>query len=96
MPFPKNLFYNNDLWLVVQAVRSEPVSTEFPVKQGKNREFSRISPSKSPNHACNILKSYRFLAQFPKKHNRENFPPNRELIQRSREFSTRIREALEC
>ncbi len=28
--------------LAVQAVSSEPVSAEFPVKQGKNREFSRI------------------------------------------------------
>ncbi len=28
--------------LAVQGVSSEPVSPEFPVKQGKNREFSRI------------------------------------------------------
>jgi hypothetical protein len=39
---PEKPFYNNDLWLVVQAVWSEPVSADFPVKQGKNREFSRI------------------------------------------------------
>ncbi len=30
--------------LVVQGVSSEPVSPEFPVKQGKNREFSQINP----------------------------------------------------
>ncbi len=30
--------------LAVQGVSSEPVSPEFPVKQGKNREFSQISP----------------------------------------------------
>jgi len=30
--------------LAVQAVLSEPVSPEFPVKQGKNREFLRIWP----------------------------------------------------
>ena len=35
-------FYNNYLCLAVQAVSSEPVSADFPVKQGKNREFSRI------------------------------------------------------
>ncbi len=28
--------------LVVRAVSSDPVSPEFPVKQGKNREFSRF------------------------------------------------------
>jgi hypothetical protein len=38
--FPCNI---KDL-LAVQGVLSEPVSPEFPVKQGKNREFSRISP----------------------------------------------------
>ena len=30
--------------LAVQAVSSEPVSADFPVKQGKNREFSQIQP----------------------------------------------------
>ena len=30
--------------LAVQGVSSEPVSPEFPVKQGKNREFSQICP----------------------------------------------------
>ncbi len=44
MPCPETPFYNNDLWLAVQAVSGEPVSPEFPVKQGKNREFSRICP----------------------------------------------------
>ncbi len=48
MPCPEKPFYNNDLWLAVQAVYSEPVSgawvSEFPVKQGKNREFSQINP----------------------------------------------------
>ncbi len=44
MPCPEKPFYNNDLWLAVQAVSSEPVSPEFPVKQGKNREFSQINP----------------------------------------------------
>jgi hypothetical protein len=31
-------------WVVVQAVSSEPVSADFPVIQGKYREFSRIRP----------------------------------------------------
>ena len=30
--------------MVVQGVSSEPVSPEFPVKQGKNREFSQNQP----------------------------------------------------
>ncbi len=30
--------------MVVQGVSSEPVSLEFPVKQGKNREFSQNQP----------------------------------------------------
>ena len=46
MPCPEKPFYNNDLWLAVQAVCCEPVSggwaVKFPVKQGKNREFQRI------------------------------------------------------
>jgi hypothetical protein len=29
--------------LAVQAVSSEPVSADFPVKQGINREFSQFS-----------------------------------------------------
>ncbi len=37
------LFYIKDL-LAVQAVSSEPVSAEFPVIQGKNREFLQIQP----------------------------------------------------
>ncbi len=44
MPYPEKSFYNNDLWLAVQGVSSEPVSPKFPVKQGKNREFSRNQP----------------------------------------------------
>ncbi len=30
--------------MAVQGVSGEPVSPEFPVKQGKNREFSLINP----------------------------------------------------
>ncbi len=44
MPCPEKPFYNNDLWMAVQGVSSEPVSPEFPVKQGKNREFSQNQP----------------------------------------------------
>ena len=55
MLYPEKSFYNNDLRLAVQAVRSEPVSHDFPVKQGKNREFMQISPQKGPRKARNIL-----------------------------------------
>ena len=34
----------NGLEVAVQGVSSEPVSAEFPVKQGKNREFSQNQP----------------------------------------------------
>ncbi len=44
MPYPEKPFYNNDLWLAVQAVSSEPVSADFPVKQGQYREFPQIHP----------------------------------------------------
>jgi hypothetical protein len=33
--------------LVEQAVSSEPVSTEFPVKQGNNREFSVLGSKRT-------------------------------------------------
>ncbi len=42
MPCAEIPFYNNDLWMAVQGVSSEPVSADFPVKQGKNREFWRF------------------------------------------------------
>ena len=55
MLYPENPFYNNDLRLAVQAVWSEPVSTEFPVKQGKNRELLQISPQKGSRKDRNTL-----------------------------------------
>ncbi len=39
---PARLFCDIKDLLAVQAVSSEPVSPEFPVKQGKNREFWRF------------------------------------------------------
>jgi len=39
----------------VEAVSSEPVSAEFPVLQGKYREFSRIG------HVSALLASYKPL-----------------------------------
>ena len=79
----------------MQAVCGELVSADFPVMQGKNREFSRVPPPEGLNQVRNILESCHFLAQFPTKWNREIFRANRELIQRNREFSAGIREALE-
>ena len=64
---------------MVEAVSSEPVSTDFPVKQGKNREIVRISPQKCPNLSDNILISRGILSEFPKEYNREIFQPNREF-----------------
>ena len=39
---PARFFCDIEDLLAVQAVWSEPVSPKFPVKQGKNREFSQI------------------------------------------------------
>ncbi len=41
--------------VVVDAVSSEPVSGEFPDKQGKNREFSQNHPIIRPVDASNTL-----------------------------------------
>ncbi len=57
MPCPEKQLYNNDLWMAVQGVSSEPVSAEFPVKQGKNREFLRIWPEKRNFLANQFVKS---------------------------------------
>jgi hypothetical protein len=75
----------NDL-LAVQGVRSEPVSADFPVKQGKNREISRITPESGPRALHNALIFLLFLAEFPTRWNREFFGRNRELFARNREL----------
>ncbi len=48
MPCPEKPFYNNDLWLAVQGVSSEPVSGAEEAISLLNREktgnFRRINP----------------------------------------------------
>ncbi len=78
--------------MVVQGVSSEPVSAEFPVKQGKNREFSQNHLLIRPIDPSNTLESRVFLVEFPKNRNREYFQRNREFNPRNRELSGRIRE----
>ena len=68
-----------EMRVVVQAVCSEPVSAEFPVKQGKNREFSQNHPLIRPVGRSNRLVSLVFSVEFPKRRNREFFQRNREL-----------------
>jgi hypothetical protein len=58
-------------WVVVDAVSSEPVSGNFPVKQGKNREFLRIWADSRHEAPYKMLNSGHFSSQFPKKLNRE-------------------------
>ncbi len=65
--------------LAVQGVSSEPVSPEFPVKQGKNREFSQNQAVLGRIGCSNELLSHVFLLEFPKHRNREIFQPNREF-----------------
>ncbi len=78
--------------VVVDAVSSEPVSAEFPVKQGINREFSQNHPLIRPVGASNTLVSLAFRVEFPKHRNREFFQRNREFNLRNRELSGWIRE----
>ncbi len=78
--------------VVVQAVRSEPVSAEFPVKQGINREFLRNHPVIRPFLISNTLVSLVYFAKFPKHRNREFFQRNREFNPWNRELSGWIRE----
>ncbi len=73
--------------MVVQAVCCEPVSPEFPVKQGKNREFSRNRPKMASIWRSNDLISQGYLTEFPTKRNREIFRPNRNIKLRNREFT---------
>ncbi len=79
-------------WLAVEAVCSEPVSAEFPVKQGINREFSQNHPIIRPIGPSNTLVSLVFSVKFPKHRNREFFLRNREFIPRNRELFGWIRE----
>ncbi len=78
--------------MVVDAVSSEPVSVEFPVKQGINREFSQNHPIIRPVGASNTLVSLVFWVEFPKHRNREFFQRNREFNPSNRELSGWIRE----
>ena len=78
--------------VVVDAVSSEPVSAEFPVKQGINREFLQNHPLISPVGASNTLVSLVFWVEFPKHRNREFFQRNREFYPWNRELSGWIRE----
>ena len=71
---------------------SEPVSVEFPVKQGKNREYSQNHPLIHPVGPSNRLVLQVFSVEFPKHRNREFFQLNREFNSRNRELSGWIRE----
>ncbi len=73
--------------MAVQGVSSEPVSPEFPVKQGKNREFSQNQAMLGRIGCSNELLSRVFLLEFPKHRNREIFQPNREFKPQNRELS---------
>ncbi len=80
--------------MAVQGVSSEPVSADFPVKQGKNREFLRITPESGPRTRGNALIFPLFLVEFPTRRNREFFQPNREFSRDNRETHLQIRERL--
>jgi hypothetical protein len=58
--------------------------TDFPVKQGKNRENSRFRPILALLGPAITLKNNRFFFKFPKQQNREFFQRNRELNPQNR------------
>ncbi len=78
--------------VVLQAVSSEPVSGDFPVKQGKYREILRITPESGPRALCNALIFLRFLVEFPTRRNREIFWAEQGLLSLEQGNSSRIRE----
>ena len=73
--------------LVVEAVSGEPVSAEFPAKQGKNREIPCIRPEAHRHLPPNRLFSQPFLAKFPSNKNRELSDRNREDLGGNRGFT---------
>ncbi len=77
---------------MVDAVSSEPVSADFPDKQGINREFSQNRPLIRPVGPSNTLVSLVFWVEFPKHRNRVFFQRNREFYPWNRELSGWIRE----
>ena len=70
----------------MQAVCCEPVSPEFPVKQGKYREFAQITPKSGPHVLYKDLNFLVLLVEFPTRRNRELFRRNREFFVQIREF----------
>jgi hypothetical protein len=79
--------------LADDAVYCEPISSsEFPVKQGNNREshsFQTILRLMTPHKAAEMLG---FFTKFPEEWNRELFFVIREFQKDIREFSQRCRE----
>jgi hypothetical protein len=61
--------------------------TDFPVKQGKNRENLRFRPILALLDPATTLKSNCFFFKFPKQQNSEFFQRNRELNPQNRELS---------
>jgi len=78
--FSINYCFNIIKLVVVQGVLSEPVSASFPVKQGKNREFSQYGGILSVLPPRNTLELRQFLSNFPTHKNREFKSLNREFF----------------
>jgi hypothetical protein len=74
------LKYNTQRQVAVQGVWSEPVSADFPVKQGKNREISQNWGVLSVLNLPNVLELRQFFSNFPTYKNREFKLLNRETF----------------
>ena len=77
--------------LAVQAVWCEPVSRfDFPILQGKNKEFLRVAPESGLPTQGNVLIFLHLLFEFPTRWNREFLNRNRECVAGNREFAFAI------
>ena len=80
-------------WLCRQSA-ANPSPPNFPVNQGKYREFSRESACSSLHFSGNRLILLTIFDKFLERRNREFFQPNREFSRDNREMYLRSRVRL--
>jgi hypothetical protein len=72
-------------FVVAHAVSCEPVSADFPVKQGKRREYWRFQTHSPCHGAAKLLKNSYFSFNFPAQEIRE-------FLSTIRDFQGHIRD----
>src|SRR5271155_2410355 len=78
---------------MVQSQANQSPNSEFPVKQGKNREFRGFGTSAAQPWVRKGRDYGSFESKFPRKLNREFFRPNRGFRRRIREIISAIRQS---